>query len=170
MRLTIWNYCWKLEQKLPALLNEAPDIAVVQECSQAFLQNLPDGYRGQWLHGTPNHGLGLIYREAYIPQTSPRQTSPPSFAPTSPAFRHIAARLTPPRDASYRRPPGTTSSTHWRHAKPGIHDEQLEDKQQGAQGPLLTQSPLAEKRRRKATLFPNLCGERGHLRQMSQQH
>ncbi len=65
MRLTTWNCCWKLGDKLAALLQELPDIAIVQECSEAALQHLPESYNGQFLQGDPKHGLGLIYRTPY---------------------------------------------------------------------------------------------------------
>jgi exodeoxyribonuclease-3 len=65
MRLTTWNCCWKLEEKVPAILSDAPDVAIIQECSEVSLQKLPDGYHGEWLHGAKNHGLGLICRDPY---------------------------------------------------------------------------------------------------------
>ncbi len=65
MRLTTWNCCWKLEDKLAALLTESPDIAIIQECSEVALQNFPEDYSGRFLQGDPKHGLGLIYRAPY---------------------------------------------------------------------------------------------------------
>ena len=104
MRLTTWNCCWKLEQKLTPLLNEAPDLAVIQECSQASLENLPDGYRGHWLHGAADHGLGLLYREPYMP-THIIAADQPSFVRIDIAgpipFRLIAAWNCPPKGTSY---------------------------------------------------------------------
>lgn len=64
-----WNCCWKLRDKLPTILLEAPDIAVLQECSQRDLEDLPSTYKGQWLCGDPSHGLGMIYREPITTRT-----------------------------------------------------------------------------------------------------
>jgi exonuclease III len=104
MRLTTWNCCRKFDQKLSAILSDTPDIAVIQECSAISLQKLPVGYRGQWLHGAKNQGLGMIYREPYA-VTDLAISELSSFGrvdfdgPTS--FRLIAIWNCPPKGTKY---------------------------------------------------------------------
>ena len=104
MRLITWNCCWKVEQKLTALLAEAPDVAVIQECSKAALDKLPDGYRGLWLGGAVNHGLGLICREPWT-ATNVLAAEQPLFVRVDIAgprpFRLIAAWNCPPKGTTY---------------------------------------------------------------------
>jgi exodeoxyribonuclease-3 len=104
MRLTTWNCCWKFEQKLLLLSSERPDIAVIQECSKASLQNLPTGYRSQWLHGASNHGLGMIYHEFYT-ISKVKVSDLPSFASIDIdgpiRLRLIAAWNCPPKSTTY---------------------------------------------------------------------
>ena len=104
MRLTTWNCCWKFEQKLSALSSETPDIAVIQECSKASLQKLPAGYRGEWLHGASNHGLGMIYHESYT-ISNVKIADLPSFASIDIdgplRLRLIAAWNCPPKGTTY---------------------------------------------------------------------
>jgi exonuclease III len=104
MRLTTWNCCWKFEQKMASLCLERPDIAVVQECSKASLQNLPTGYIGHWLHGASNHGLGMIHHDSYS-ISDVQFADLPSFASIDiegPVQIHlVAAWNCPPKGTTY---------------------------------------------------------------------
>jgi len=105
MRFITWNCCWKLEEKLPVLLAEMPDVAVVQECSRRSLEHLPEEYRGEWLGGPENHGLGLISREPYdlcnVTMANPQGYFARIDIEGPVRFRLIAAWNCPPEGSSY---------------------------------------------------------------------
>src|SRR6187402_311491 len=79
MRIMTWNCCWKLREKIPAVLAEEPHVAILQECSERDLTLLPANYKSHWLGGALDHGLGVVYREPYTIQ-SVRTSELPVFA------------------------------------------------------------------------------------------
>lgn len=67
MRLATWNCQGGFHKKAHLLAAEQVEIAIIQECSRASLQALPDGYKGLWLAGDEAKGLGLMYAEELSP-------------------------------------------------------------------------------------------------------
>jgi hypothetical protein len=55
LRIVTWNCGMALARKAPSLLALHPDIAVVQECSEKSVDNLPSqGLSGLWFGTNPN--------------------------------------------------------------------------------------------------------------------
>ena len=61
MRIVTWNCNRQLGRKLQALLDLAPDIAVVQEWEKSL--QVPDGFTYKWTGVFPNMGLGVLARD-----------------------------------------------------------------------------------------------------------
>ena len=65
MELTTWNCARGFEKKKAAIFSGAPDIAVIQECSQKSAEpQLLDPYEAAWVGSNPNIGMGIFYRKA----------------------------------------------------------------------------------------------------------
>jgi exonuclease III len=70
MKLITWNCNMGFEKKAQRLFQCEPDIAVVQECSEASTRaGYERGYTGLWFGSNSNKGLGVFCREGWVAQT-----------------------------------------------------------------------------------------------------
>jgi exonuclease III len=66
MKIVTWNCQGGFANKAEHIFREAPDIAVIQECSKRSAESIVyEGYRGHWSGRDPNKGLGVFYREGW---------------------------------------------------------------------------------------------------------
>jgi len=66
MRIVTWNCQMALAKKMHLLLEQRPDIAIVQECSRKSLASLRDhGFQSLWFGSVPYKGIGIIYRDEW---------------------------------------------------------------------------------------------------------
>lgn len=63
MRIVTWNCQQAFRKKADALLELAPDIATIQECSEADVRSLePRGYSVLWFGSNPRKGMAVLCR------------------------------------------------------------------------------------------------------------
>jgi exodeoxyribonuclease-3 len=63
MKIVTWNCQGAFARKAERIFSEAPDIAVIQECSKRAAEMVEyEGYRARWFGRNTSKGLGVFYR------------------------------------------------------------------------------------------------------------
>jgi endonuclease/exonuclease/phosphatase family metal-dependent hydrolase len=65
MKLITWNCNMGFAKKARQLFQCRPDLAVVQECSEASTRTGYEGYSGLWFGSNSNKGLGVFCKEGW---------------------------------------------------------------------------------------------------------
>jgi exonuclease III len=64
MKIVTWNCQGAFTRKAERIFSDAPDIAVIQECSNRSAEIVAhEGYRARWFGTNANKGLGVFYRK-----------------------------------------------------------------------------------------------------------
>ena len=63
MKIVTWNCQGAFARKAQRIFADAPDIAVIQECSKRSAEMAArEGYRARWFGSNTSKGLGVFYR------------------------------------------------------------------------------------------------------------
>jgi exonuclease III len=66
MKIVTWNCQGGFAKKAEHIFSDAPDIAVIQECSKRSAETVAyEGYRARWFGKNASKGLGVFYREEW---------------------------------------------------------------------------------------------------------
>ncbi|HYT07310.1 MAG TPA: endonuclease/exonuclease/phosphatase family protein [Rugosimonospora sp.] len=68
MKFVTWNCAMALQKKYQGFLTLGADLMVIQECSQAFIEqiNRSEGWSSAWFGNNPNKGLAVLVRAPWL--------------------------------------------------------------------------------------------------------
>jgi exodeoxyribonuclease III len=94
MKIVTWNCQGAFARKAERIFSDAPDIAVIQECSKCATEaGTYEGYRARWFGKNTHKGLGVFYRKDWRLRllAQPKQTWIAAFKVQGPEeFKLIA--------------------------------------------------------------------------------